>query len=138
MPANATNTLQATIISADANGTISINRGFGNPAFSGNVGDLTINQILSNGANVIPLPISGTVTGIQNLYIKNNAAPGGGTITVTVSINGAAAVVRAILQPGGVDLVWNTPSPPVAASQITSLTLTASVANIPVEYFVGG
>ncbi len=138
MPANATNTIQATIISADANGVISINRGFGNPSFPGNVGDLTVNQILSNGANVIPLPISGTVTGLQNIYIKNNAAPGGGTITVFYSINSAAGVTAAILQPGGVFVMWNIPSPPVAASQITALTLTASVANIPVEYFVGG
>lgn len=138
MPANATNTLQATIISADANGTISINRGFGNPAFPGNVGDLTINQILANGANVIGLPISGTVTGMQNIYVKNNAAPGGGTITVTLAINNGAPFTAAILQPGGVFLVWNVPSPPVAASQYTAMTLTGSVANLPVEYFVGG
>lgn len=136
--ANATNTLQATIISADANGTISITRGFGNPSFQGSVGDLTVNQSLANGANVIGLPISGTVTGVQNLYVKNNAAPGGGTVTVLVNLNGAGLVTVAVLQPGGIFLVWNVTSPAVAASQYTALTLTASVANIPVEYFFGG
>lgn len=138
MAANATNTLQATIISADANGAISINRGLGNPSFQGNVGDMTINQILSNGANVINLPISGTVTGAQNIYVKNNAALGGGTVTVLTNLNGVGLVTVAILQPGGVYVVWNTPTPPVAASQYTGMTLTASVANIPVEYFIGG
>jgi|SRR5882757_1056169 len=136
MAANATNTLQATIISADANGTISINRGLGNPSFAGNVGDMTINQILSNGANVIALPISGTVTGAQNVYVKNNAAGGGGTVTVSTNLNGAGLVVVAILQPGGVYAVWNVVA--IAASQYTGMTLTASVANIPVEYFIGG
>jgi len=138
MAANATNTLQATIISADANGTISLNRGLGNPSFAGNVGDLTINQILSNGANVIGLPISGTVTGLQNIYVKNNAAGGGGTITVLLNLNGVGLVTVAVLQPGGVLLIWNTTSPGVAASQYTAMTLTGSVANIPVEYFCGG
>lgn len=137
MAANATNTLQATIISADANGAISINRGLGNPALAGDVGDLTVNQILSNGANVMTLPISGTVTGMHNVYIKNNAAGGGGTITVALNINGAGLVTMAILQPGGVCIpVWNVTK--VAASQVTAITLTCSVANIPVEYFFGG
>jgi hypothetical protein len=137
MAANATNTLQATIISADANGAISINRGFGNPALAGNVGDLTINQQLANGANVMSLPITGGVTGLQNVYIKNNAGPGGGTITVAVNINGAGLVTIALLQPGGICVpIWNIVA--VAASQITAITLTASVANIPVEYFFGG
>jgi hypothetical protein len=78
------------------------------------------------------------VTGIQNIYVKNNAAPGGGTVTVLTNLNGAGLVTVAVLQPGGVYVVWNVPTPPVAASQYTALTLTASVANIPVEYFVGG
>lgn len=137
MAANATNTLQATIISADANGAISINRGLGNPALAGNVADMTINQILSNGANVMSLPITGTVTGLQNVYIKNNAAGGGGTITVAVNVNGAGLVTIGLLQPGGICIpVWNIVA--VVASQITAITLTASVANIPVEYFFGG
>lgn len=134
--ATATNTLQATITSTDANGNTSINRGLGNPSLAGTVGNLLINQTLANGANVISLPDTGTVTGIQNLYIKNNAAPGGGTVQITISINAAPAVVVALLQPGGVFLMWNVVV--VAASQITALTLTASVANVPVEYFVGG
>jgi hypothetical protein len=138
MAANATNTLQATITSTDANGNTSINRGLGNPSFPGNVGDMTINEQLNNGANVIPLPIGGTITGIQNIYVKNNAAPGGGTVQVSININGVGLVVVDLLQPGGVYISWNVPTPPVAASQKTGLTLTASVANIPVEYFLGG
>jgi len=135
--ANATNTLQATIISADANGVISITRGLGNPALAGNVGIEAINQQLANGANVMALPIAGLITGLQNVYIRNNAAPGGGTVTVAVNINGAGLNTIAVLQPGGVCIpVWNIVA--VAASQITAITLTASVANIPVEYFFGG
>lgn len=134
--ATATNTLQATITSTDANGNTSINRGLGNPSLAGTVGNLLINQTLANGANVISLPDTGTVTGIQNLYVKNNAAPGGGTVQISISINAAPAVVVALLQPGGIHVQWNVVV--VAASQITALTLTASVANVPVEYFVGG
>lgn len=134
--ATATNTLQATITSTDANGNTSINRGLGNPSLAGTVGNLLINQTLANGANIISLPDTGTVTGIQNLYVKNNAAPGGGVVQITISINAAPVVVVALLQPGGVFLMWNVVV--VAASQITELILTASVANVPVEYFVGG
>lgn len=136
--ATSTNTLQATLTATDAVGNTSVIRGLGNPTFPGTVGDMTINQTLNNGANVLTLPNTGTVTGLQNVYVKNNVAPGGGTIQVTISINGAAGVIVALLQPGGVYLNWNVASPPVAASQITAITLTASVANIPVEYFFGG
>jgi hypothetical protein len=135
--ATSTNVIQATITATDAVGNTSINRGFGNPSFAGTVGDMTINQQLNNASNNIPLPISGTITGVQNIYVKNNAAPGGGTVSVNVSINGAGPVTVAILQPGGVFVQWNVTSPPVAASQITVLALIASVANIPVEYFIG-
>jgi hypothetical protein len=138
MAPNATSTLQATIIMADANGAIPVNRGFGNPSFGGNVGDMTTNQILSNGANVITLPISGTVTGMSCIYVKNNAAPGGGTVTVQTNLNGTGLVTVAVLQPGGIYCVWNVVVPPVNASQYTQLTLQASVANVPVEYYFGG
>jgi len=120
MAANATNTLQATIISADANGTISLNRGLGNPSFAGNVGDLTINQFFLTEQMLLDYLYSGTVTGLQNIYVKNNAAGGGGTITVLLNLNGVGLVTVAVLQPGGVLLIWNTTSPGVASFTIYS------------------
>jgi hypothetical protein len=136
MAANATNTLQANITSTDPNGNTSINRGLGNPSLAGSVGEATLYQQLNNGANALALPSTGLITGLQNFYVKNNAAPGGGTVQVSINVNGAGLVIAALLQPGGVYITWNVVV--VAASQITGITLTASVANIPVEYFFGG
>lgn len=133
MAANATNTLQATIISADANGTISINRSMGNPALAGNVGQITINEQLSVGANPITMALG---SGIFNLYVKNNAAPGGGTVAVGLNLNGAGLQTVALLQPGGVCLMWNIVNN-IAGSGYTGMTLTASVGSLPVEYFLG-
>jgi hypothetical protein len=133
MAANATNTLQATIISADANGAISINRGLGNPALAGNVGQLTVNEQLSLGANVITMALGSS---IFNLYVKNNAAAGGGTVSVALNLNGAGLQTVALLQPGGVCIIWNTVNN-VGGSGYTGMTLTASVGTLPVEYFLG-
>lgn len=133
MAANATNTLQATIISADANGAISINRNFGNPALAGAFGQITINELLALGANVLNVALGSS---IFNVYIKNNAGAGGGTIQVSTNLNGAGLQVVALLQPGGVFVVWNTINT-VGGSGYTGITLTASIANVPVEYFLG-
>lgn len=130
--ATSTNTLQATITATDANGNTSINRGLGNPSLAGVVGDLTINQLLANGANVMALPSAN----IFNIYVKNLAAPGGGTITPVLTPSGGAAQTLAPIQPGGVLIIWNVINS-VAGAGYTSIGLTASVANVPVEYFFG-
>lgn len=132
--ANATNTLQATIISTDQNGNIPINRGMGNPQLAGNVGEFTLNQNLANGDNVITLPAAN----IFQLYVKNNAANGSGLkIVVKYSVNGGAQQIGPAIEPGGVQVpVWNTINTDNAGS-LTALTLNASAANIPVEYFIG-
>lgn len=130
--ANATNTLQATIISADANGVISITRGMGNPALAGNFGDLTINQTLALGDNIIPLP----GTPVQNIYVRNNAAAGSGLkVIVKVVPQGGAQAVLATLEPGGVFIWWNVINTD-AAGGYSALTLNASAA-LQVEYFLG-
>ena len=131
--ANATNTLQATIISADANGTISITRGFGNPQLAGNFADMTINQLLASGDNALTLPGSP----VQNIYIKNNAANGSGqTITPKITPNGGAQQTLAKIEPGGVFVWWNTINTD-ANGGYTAVTLNSSAANVPVEYFLG-
>src|SRR5690242_6059762 len=100
--ANATNTLQATIISADQNGAISINRSLGNPALAGNVGQLSINVLLNIGDNPITIP----ATPVQNIYVKNNAATGSGMkVIVKVTPQGGAQQTLATLEPGGV-FIW--------------------------------
>lgn len=131
---NATNTLQATIISADQNGVISITRGLGNPALAGNFGDLTINQQLPiAGDNTIALPMNP----VQNIYVKNNAASGSGqTVIVKATPNGGAQAILAKLEPGGVFIWWNIINTD-ANGGYTSLVLNASAINISVEYFLG-
>lgn len=130
---NATNTASVVITMADANGVISITRSAGNPQLGGNYGDLTVNVQLANGANIIALPASP----VQNIYVKNNAANGSGqTVTVLLTPQGGAQATLAQLQPGSIFLWWNTINT-VPAGGYSAMTLTASAANIPVEYFLG-
>ncbi len=133
MAVTATNTLQATIVSADGNGIISINRGLGNPALQGVFGQMTVNELLALGANPINMTFG---SNIFNLYVKNNASGGGGTITVQLNLNGGGLVTVAVLQPGGAILIWNIVNN-IAGSGYSGMTLTASIANTPAEYFLG-
>src|ERR1700760_1436402 len=95
----ATNTLQATIISADANGVISINRGLGNPSLGGNSALMVINNILSAGDNSI-VTFVGTYF---QLYLKNNAAAGSGlNIIVKYTPTGGVQQISPLIPPGGV------------------------------------
>lgn len=133
MPANATNTLQLTLTSADQNGVISITRGAGNPSLAGAVGDLTINQLLANGDNTIALPSAV----VFNLYIKNNAANGSGQkIVIKATPSGGAQQTLAALEPGGVFCWWNTINTDNPGGY-SNLVLNANAANVPVEYFLG-
>lgn len=132
--ANATNTLQMTITSADQNGIIGINRGAGNPQLAGNVGELIVNQQLASGDNVISLPQAN----VYNIYVKNNAANGSGQkVIVKATPQGGALQTLASLEPGGVFIWWN-PINTDNLGSFTALTLNASAANIPVEFFLGG
>lgn len=133
MAANATNTLQATIISADANGVISINRGFGNPALAGNTADLTINQVLVNGDNAI-VAFAGTYF---QLYVKNNSAIGSGlNLTVKYTPTGGVQQLSPLITPGSVFVIWGVANNVVGAG-FGSLVFNASAANLIVEYFLG-
>lgn len=136
MAANATNTLQATIVSADQNGVISINRGLGNPALAGNVAELTINQVMAAGDTLI-FAATNPAPALFQLYVKNNAANGSGlNLIVKYTPSGGANQSTPPIPPGGVFIYWCTLNSN-APSGITSVTLNASGANLPVEYFMG-
>jgi hypothetical protein len=128
----ANNTAQLTITSTDANGNTSINRGAGNPTLNGTFSEYVLNQNIAIGTTLL------TTGPVFNLYIKNNAAPGSGiTLQVLATLSGGASQILALLQPGGICLVWNVVNN-VAGSGYTSVSVVAAGGVCPVEYIFGG
>jgi hypothetical protein len=129
----ANNTVQLNITSTDINGNTSWNRGAGNPTLNGVFGDGVINQNFAIGANGISVPAN-----VYNFYAKNNAAPGSGiTVTVIININAGANQTMAVLQPGGLVLMWQVVNG-IVASTITGVNFTVAGGVAPIEYFLGG
>jgi hypothetical protein len=131
---NMTNSLSATIISTeDTTGNVPINRGLGNLSFDSIYGEFTAYQNLGNGDNTITLPNSPA----YQVYVKNNAASG--NIVVKYTPQGGAQQLSPSLGPGECFVIWqaNNSGGGVLAG-ITALIINASVANLPVEYFIGG
>lgn len=131
--ANATNTFAATITSQDSNNNVPLNRGLGNPVLAGSIGQFAQAALTGNAGvdTVVNFP-PGYAT-IYNLYIKNNAAPGGATITVKWTPTGNANATIIILQPGSFIAVWEV----AAAGGITALTVAGSTNATPYEIFMG-
>lgn len=131
MPANSTNLLQATIIATDPNNNTPINRGIGNPSYSGTVGEFIMYYNLVTAAADVPitLPLSPTL----QVYIKNLHATS--LLTVKWTPSGGAAATIIVLQPGSIIMFWEVAT--AASAGISTLTLNPSLANTPVEMFLG-
>lgn len=128
--ANVTSNLVATITAVDINSKQPITRDIGSPSFAGKTGDFTTYQEFPAAETVIALTVSPALC----VYIKNLHATG--TVLVKWTPQGGVEASIATLQPGGVLILWN-PSTSGSAG-ITSLKVTPSVANCPIEYYIGG
>lgn len=106
-----------------------LNRQIGYVTYNAAVGNFTVAN-LANGANVITLP----TTVVLQCYVKNLHATN--TVTVIATPQGGASTTMQVVGPGGVFLFWQTAT--AGTYGVTALTLTASGANTPVEYFLGG
>jgi hypothetical protein len=99
------------------------------PSFVGTSGEFAQSVLIGTSpvAINVPLGLAGFV------YVKNVATGGGSTPTVTVSWypNGGISAIIGTLPPGGL-VIFSASS----TDAITSLTLTASAANTPVEYIL--
>lgn len=113
----------------DSSGAAVLNRQIGYVSYTGVVGGFSVAN-LGSGANVISLPTSP----ILQLYVRNLHATN--TVTVTMTPQGGASAVVQVLGPGATFSFWQTAT--ASTYGITALTLTASGANTPVEYFLGG
>lgn len=124
-----TNKLLLTLQQLDTGGVPVLNRQVGYVSFNATVGAFSVAN-LANGANVITLPISP----VLQCYVKNLHATN--TVTIILTPQGGASATVQVLGPGAVFSFWQTAT--AATYGITALTLTASAANTPVEYFLGG
>lgn len=82
--------------------------------------------LLTTGANPVTLPASPT----QLLYAKHIGTTG--TITFTWTPVGSASAQIMVIQPGGILFFFN------PGNGITVLTVSASIANTPVDYVLAG
>src|ERR1700747_1461675 len=125
----ANNTAQLTITSTDINGNTSINRGAGNPTLNGTIGTLVINNNVAVGT--APLSVPGTAF---NVYVKNNATSGSGiTVQVSGTLTGGVSQILALLQPGGMLLIWQVVNT-VPGSGYTAISVTVAGGTAPIEY----
>jgi hypothetical protein len=130
MANTSTNLLSATITATDASNNVPINRGIGNPSWLGSLGQFTLNYVIVTPAldTALTLPVNA-----YQVYIKNLAAPGGSIVTVKWTPTGGASATVLALQPGSCIIFWEVTN----AGGITALLVNASLANTPIEYFIG-
>lgn len=126
---NVKSNLSATITAVDVDSKQPLTRDIGSPSFDGAAGEYDGFQNLAAGETVITP--EGTV--ITCLWVRNRHASN--TLSVKATPQGGAEAILGVLAPGASLLVWN----PTAAATVgyTSLKLTPSGANTPVEIYMG-
>jgi len=115
------------IVTDDATGTLNLNKIL-SAAFAGSLS--TLGEAVSIGASPTTLVLPKSPT--QVVYIKNLHATQ--TLTVTWTPNGGGSAVVQTLQPLGFLLLLNSNT----TSGITALSVQASGAATPIDYFLAG
>lgn len=133
-----TNQLQLTVLSTeDSSNVVLVNRSVV-ASLDENIQQFVSYAKAQVGGSSLAFPV-GTST-VTKLYIRNLAAPGGGSLQVNVLPTGGVSVDAGILGPGDVFVYWqaSTGAPAIGASQgYTAINVASSVANLPFEYFLG-
>lgn len=123
-----TNNLTLVINQQDASGVNIVNRTVGAISYAGAAGELEVRQAPDTAQHTLDLP----TTQINQVYIKNTHATG--ILTLVGTVNGGASQTLAVLEPGGVFIVWQA----VTGKGYTDLKYTADTTGTTFEMFLGG
>lgn len=126
--ASSTNNLTAVIIRQDSSGVNIENRSIGQISFAGSAGEFDIRQAPDTSQHSLDLP----TTQVNQFYFKNTHASA--LITLAGTVNGGASQTLAILEPGGVFMVWQA----ITGKGYTALAYTSDTSGATFEMFLGG
>ncbi len=122
------NALTLVINRQDSNGVNVENRSVGSVSFSGTAGEFDIRQAPDTSQHTLDLP----TTQVNQFYFKNTHATA--IITLVGTVNGGSSQTLAVLEPGGVFIVWQA----VTGKGFTDLKYTADTSGATFEMFLGG
>jgi hypothetical protein len=126
--ATSTNNLTLLINRQDSNGVNVENRTIGAISYAGVAGEFDIRSAPDTSQHTLDLP----TTQVNQVYIKNTHATG--LLTLVGTVNGGSTMTLAVLEPGGVFVVWQA----VTGKGYTELKYTADTSGTTFEMFLGG
>jgi len=127
---NSQNNLTLSLVQQDVSAVSVLNRTIGPIQYAGLVGQHIEGLVVGAAPVAVTLP----TTNVLQVVVKNTHATL--KLTVTWTPQGGASAIVAVLEPGGIVVLWNPATS--ATAGITALTLTGSGAGVTVELFLGG
>lgn len=122
------NNLTLVINRQDASGVNVESRTVGAISFSGSAGEFDIRQAPDNAQHTLDLP----TTQVNQVYFKNTHATA--LLTIVGTVNGGSSQTMAVLEPGGVLVVWQA----TTGKGYTDLKYTCDTSGGTFEMFLGG